>query len=212
MNETLKRELINLIKERRSISFFDNTKEVDDQILKEIIEIASTAPSGYNIQPWKIAIIKSKQNKSILKSISFNQQKVEDASVNIVILANSKAGIENVEKVIDSWISLGYIKQEQKEQLKQSIINSWNDPEKAKIKAIRDSSMFAMNIMLAARIFGLETHPIEGFDKQKLIQFLELPEHLIPIMIICLGYFDNSKQLLPRAYRFSLEEISYKII
>ncbi len=208
MHKTVNQEMINIIKERRSITFFDPSKEIPDQTLKELIELASTAPSGYNLQPWKLIIVKSKDKKSKLKEICFNQQKVEDASANIVVLANTKGGIENVDRVLDSWVELGYIPKDQKEGLKQSIINSWSNEENAKRKAIRDAAMLAMNIMICARLFGLETHPMEGFDPQKLREFLNIPEHLIPIMIIAIGYKDETKQLLPRAYRFKFEEIA----
>ncbi|MEN3015768.1 MAG: nitroreductase family protein [bacterium] len=201
-------ELINLIKNRRSITFFDPNKEVSLETLKQVVELAATAPSGYNLQPWKIIIVKDKQTKSKLKEICYDQQKVEDASANIIILANTKGGIENVDKVLDSWIQLSYITSDQKEQIKQSIINSWSDQERAKRKAIRDAAMFAMNLMICARIFDLETHPMEGFNAEKLKEFFQIPDHLIPIMIIAIGYHDKSKQLLPRAYRFSFEEIA----
>jgi nitroreductase len=206
MKEYVENELLKVILERRSITFFDPTKEVDDETLKKILDIAATAPSGYNLQPWKVIVVKSKDKKSILKGISLDQQKVEDASANIVVLANTKGGIENVDKVLDSWISLSYIKAEDKDYLKQSIVNSWSNVENAKKKAIRDSAMFAMNIMITARLFGLETHPMEGFVESKLREFLSIPDYMIPIMIIAIGYKDETKTLLPRAYRFNFDE------
>jgi len=46
-----------LITERRSITFFDLTREVPDELIKEILEISATAPSRYNLQPIKFEII-----------------------------------------------------------------------------------------------------------------------------------------------------------
>ena len=51
------KECLRLITERRSITFFDPTKEVLDELIKEILEISATAPSGYNLQPIKSEII-----------------------------------------------------------------------------------------------------------------------------------------------------------
>jgi Nitroreductase len=48
------KECLRLITERRSITFFDPTKEVPDELIKEILEISATAPSGYNLQPWEV--------------------------------------------------------------------------------------------------------------------------------------------------------------
>ena len=43
------KECLRLITERRSITFFDPTKEVPDELIKEILEISATAPSGEDV-------------------------------------------------------------------------------------------------------------------------------------------------------------------
>jgi Nitroreductase len=73
------KECLRLITERRSITFFDPTREVPDELIKEILEISATAPSGYNLQPWEVTVLKDKEKKRQLKDICYGQQKVEDA-------------------------------------------------------------------------------------------------------------------------------------
>ncbi|WP_029689269.1 nitroreductase family protein [Thermoanaerobacter sp. A7A] len=200
------KECKKLITERRAITFFDSAKEISDDLIKEILETASLAPSAYNLQPWKVIVVKSKEKKKILKEIAFNQQKVEDAPAVFVIIANPKAALENIDRVLDSSIELGYMKQERKEASKERILSVWKDEEQAKRKAIRDSALFAMNIMIAARVYGLETHPMDGFDEGKLKEFLNIDEDMYIPMIIAIGYKDPGKELLPRAYRFKFDE------
>jgi nitroreductase len=53
------KECLRLITERRSITFFDPTREVPDELIKEILEISATAPSGYNLQPWEVVVVKT---------------------------------------------------------------------------------------------------------------------------------------------------------
>jgi putative NAD(P)H nitroreductase len=115
------KECLRLITERRSITFFDPTKEVPDELIKEILEISATAPSGYNLQPWEVVVVKDKEKKRQLKDVCYGQQKVEDASANIVFIANPRAGFEHVDKVLDSWVELGYIPKEAKGKLKENI-------------------------------------------------------------------------------------------
>lgn len=205
------KECLRLITERRSITFFDPNREVPDELIKEILEVSATAPSGYNIQPWEVIVVKDKEKKRRLKEICYNQQKVEDASANIVLIANTRAGFEHVDKVLDSWIQLGYIKPENRESLKAQILTGWQDPQKAFRKAVRDTALFGMTVMIVARAYGLETHPMEGYDEQKLKEFLGVEEYKVIPMIIAIGYKDPSKELLPRAYRFRFEEFG-KII
>jgi nitroreductase len=201
-------ECLRFITERRSITYFDPQKEIDDSLIKEILEVAATAPSGYNLQPWEAVVVKSKEKKKRLMEICYNQKKVVEASAVIVIIANTKAAEEHVDRVLESWTELGYISQKQKKKLREDILQDWKTPEKRKRKAVRDASLFAMNLMIAARMYGLETHPIEGFDEAKLKRFLGIGRERIIPLIVALGFRDTSKKLLPRAYRFGFEEFA----
>ena len=200
------KECLRLITDRRSITFFDPTRDVPDELIKEILEVSATAPSGYNIQPWEVIVVKDKEKKRKLKDICYGQQKVEDASANIVLVANTRAGEEHVDRILDSWIELGYVKPEARESLKSQIVAGWQDPQRAFRKAVRDTALFGMTIMITARAYGLETHPMEGYDEQKLKEFLGIEEHKVVPMVIAIGYKDPNRELLPRAYRFRFEE------
>ncbi|MFN4013135.1 MAG: nitroreductase family protein [Aquificaceae bacterium] len=205
------KDCLRLITERRSITFFDPTREVPDEVIREILEISATAPSGYNLQPWEVIVVKDKEKKRRLREICYNQQKVEDASANLVLIANTRAASEHVDRVLQSWEDLGYIKPEAKEALRAQILSGWQDPQRAFRKAVRDTALFGMTIMITARAFGLETHPMEGYDEQKLKEFLNIEDYKVVPMIIAIGYKDPSKELFPRAYRFKFEEFG-KII
>ena len=92
------KDCLKLITERRSITFFDPNREVPLELIKEILEVSATAPSGYNLQPWQVVVVIDKEKKKKLKEICYNQQKVEDASANLVIIANTRAGFDNVDR------------------------------------------------------------------------------------------------------------------
>ena len=59
INEIKKKskEFYNLIKTRRSIRKFDNLK-IEDEIIKNAVLSAGSAPNGANLQPWHFVIIK----------------------------------------------------------------------------------------------------------------------------------------------------------
>ncbi|WP_457599958.1 nitroreductase family protein [Hydrogenivirga sp.] len=204
-------ECLRYIKERRSITFFDPDRDVPEETIKEILNISALAPSGYNLQPWEVIVVKSKDKKEKLKEICYGQDKVSEASANIVVIANLNAAEEHVDRVLDSWVELGYIKKEDRDALRERILAGWKSPEKRKRKAIRDAAFFAMSVMIVARYFGLETHPMEGFDEAKLKRFLGIGKNRVVPVIIAVGYPHPEKKLLPRAYRFSFEEFG-KII
>ncbi|MFZ8784539.1 nitroreductase family protein [Thermocrinis sp.] len=114
-------------------------------------------------------------------------------------------GFEHVDKVLDSWVELGYILKEAKENLKENIQRGLTDRERAVRKAIRDTALFCMTVMIVARAYGLETHPMEGFDEERLEEFWGVDkEKVIPVML-AIGYKDPQKELLPRLHRFKFE-------
>ena len=154
----------------------------------------------------QVIVVKDKEKKKQLREICYGQQKVEDASANIVFIANTRAGFEHVDRVLESWIELGYVPAENRDILKERIVQGWKDQERAKLKAVRDTALFCMTVMITARAYGLETHPMEGFDEKALKEFLNIDKDKIVPVILAIGYKDPTKTLLPRAYRFKFEE------
>ena len=70
----------NLIKKRRSIRQF-SLKKIDDNIIKNAIKSAGTAPNGANLQPWHFVVIK---NNKIKKAIRNAAEKEEEKFYNKV--------------------------------------------------------------------------------------------------------------------------------
>lgn len=61
----MEKYLEKIIKGRRSISEFSD-REVSNELIDELIDLASFAPSSTNIQPWFFLIFKSEENKNRL--------------------------------------------------------------------------------------------------------------------------------------------------
>ena len=70
-----------IIKSRYSVrNFTDDT--VDIKTIREILEIASNAPSGGNIQPWKVYVVTGSTKEKLIKKALNNfdngvQEKIE---------------------------------------------------------------------------------------------------------------------------------------
>ena len=73
-------DVIQAIKERRAINFFETGKDIPDDKLKELLEIANLSPSSFNLQPWKVVVVKEPELRKIVKQGAFNQPKAEEAS------------------------------------------------------------------------------------------------------------------------------------
>src|ERR1700678_117386 len=77
------KSLSDAIRDRRATPSFDGTP-VPAADLRQILEAGLHAPSGYNMQPWRFIVVQSPEQKRKLRAASYNQAKVEEASVMIV--------------------------------------------------------------------------------------------------------------------------------
>lgn len=201
-------ETIQALKERRAINFFDPTKSITDDTINELITIANLTPSSFNLQPWEVVVVKDSGRKEVLRRCAFNQPKVEEASVVLIIIANPNAVEENLDRVIESMVSLGYIKEKQIETNKNMPYNLYDQKNtlKRKLFAVKNTGFFAMSIMIAAKGLGLESHPMDGFVEEMLKKEFNIPEDRIIPLLIAIGYPKLGRTVLPRAYRRDLKD------
>ena len=201
-------ESVNLIKERRSINFFNAGFELTQEKLKELLDLANLAPSSMNMQPWRVIAVKSPDRKKVLREIAFNQPKVEEASVVLIIIADPALLEKNMDAVLSNWAELGYIKEEAKEKSKSSALYLYSEADSTirKIWAVKNASLFAMSIMFAAKALGLESHPMDGFDEEKVKKEFGIEERCVVPMLIALGQINPGTKLLPRAMRRQVNE------
>jgi nitroreductase len=201
-------DVIQAMRERRSINFFEFNKKISDDKLVELLKIANLSPSSFNLQPWKVIVVRDPERKKVLRQCAFNQPKVEEASAVLVMIADPRGVEENLERVLDSWQKLGFIKPDIRQKYIEMAKNLYGteDSLKRKIFAVKNTALFAMNLMIAARGLGLETHPMDGFDEECIKKEFNIPNDKIIPMLVAVGYLRSGITLLPRAFRRELNE------
>jgi len=70
--------------------------------------------------------------------------------------------------------------------------------------AIQDATAAAQNILLAAHALGLGACWVGAFNEKKVSEILELPEDVLPIAMIALGY---PKVIPPNPGRMNIEKL-----
>ena len=201
-------DVIEALKGRRSINFFDTERQIDGNIISELLEIANLSPSSSNLQPWEIIVVSDQQRKKVLKECASNQKKVEEASAVFIVIANPNAIEENIDRVLEKSVELGYIMKEDVGKYRSGPFKSYGEKDsiKRKIFAVKNTSFFAMSVMIAARGLGLETHPMDGFDEDKTKKAFGIPDDRLIPLLIAVGYPRPGLNLLPRAFRRKLED------
>lgn len=203
-------ETIQTLQQRRSINFFQPERKISDEKLRELLNLANLAPSSFNLQPWKVIVVRDPEKKKILRKCAFDQPKVEEASAVLMMIADPKGVEENIERVLNSWQELGYMRPEMRENYKGMAQNLYGTEETLKRKyfAVKNTALFAMNLMIAAKGLGFETHPMDGFDEESIKKEFGLTEDKIIPMLIALGNLKEGMTLLPRAFRRPVDEFA----
>jgi putative NAD(P)H nitroreductase len=199
--------ILDAIKQRRSINFFDPDKSLSEETINELISLANLAPSGLNLQPWEVVVVTDPRKKAILRKCAYDQPKVTEASATLIIIANPGAIEENVDSALKSWVELGYLPQENFDATRKMPFNQHGDKDgmARKLFAVKNTSFFAMLIMVAAKGLGLETHPMDGFSEEKVKAEFNIPGDRIIPLLITVGYPKPGLKLLPRAWRRDLK-------
>lgn len=201
-------DVIKAIEGRRSINFFEPGRQIPDDLLLRLISLANLSPSSNNLQPWKVVVVRDLEHKKILRACSFNQAKVEEASAVLIIIADPNALEENIDRVYESWVQLGYMTAKDAADSKEGARKFQGAPDslRRKIFAVKNTSLFAMNIMIAAKGLGFETHPMDGFNEECVKKEFNIPDHTIIPMFITVGRLRTGVELKPRAFRRDVKE------
>ncbi|MDX2066103.1 MAG: nitroreductase family protein [Fimbriimonadaceae bacterium] len=191
------------LQHRRATPHFDPSAVISREELLAIMDTASLAPSSSNLQPWAFLILESEADRRRLWAVSYEQPKILEAPVVVVVLGNYRAHIEHGPQIVDSQIANGYLKPERREQKIADLAGGWDHPVAQMTEAFRGSSLWSMAFMLAAEEAGWNTAPMGGYKPDELMAEFGVPDTYFPTMIICVGKADASRTMLPRNVRFA---------
>jgi nitroreductase len=78
-----------IVQQRKSVKQFRNNRPIPNQILYRVLKLSQMAPSSFNLQPYKILLVKSEDAKLALSSamIGANSSTVLSSSLAVVFLS-----------------------------------------------------------------------------------------------------------------------------
>jgi len=181
-------EFTELAATRRSVRQYSD-EPVDRSTLEAIFEVATLAPSGYNIQPWEFLVLRDEESKTALVEIAHGQEQVRDADTVVVVLGNTDP-TAHAEAVFDDYLAKGYIPDEdaRSAMLEDVEAEAGHSETERRIWTTRSTALAAMTLMYAAWERGVGGCPMEGFDSEALVEAFDIPDGYEPVMLVTLGY------------------------
>lgn len=200
-----------LMEKRRAINFFDPNRAVPENLLREMIALAAKSPSGFNLQPWSLMILRDQDKKERLKAHAWKQEKITDAPVTMIVLADMNGWtFENpfVEKIFKELVKAGEMAEAQRDWFANAASTLYGASDTRKVAfACKNTGFFAMSLMLAATSLGLETHPMDGFGIDGVKKEFNIPDNYWIMLLLAVGYLKPGVAIRPPKWRKSFDEI-----
>jgi len=197
-------------KSRRAINFFDTERDVTDGELARVLETANLAPSSFNLQPWRVVVVRGAERRKALRACAMNQPKVEEAPVVLIVVADPATPEEFFDRLHDANVEAGMAVEEGREQVRSILPKLYGEPGSVTraVFAAKNAGFFGMSVMIAARGLGLHTHPMDGFDPDCVRREFGIPEDKLVPMLICVGHLRPGVEIGPRGMRRPVDEFT----
>ena len=199
------------ITSRHSVRAFKNTP-LDTQTIKDILNIACRAPSGNNIQPWKVYVVTGQKRKELIQQVCAAQKQIFEQPEQAHLYQ------ETFKYYPEQWTSpfierrrengwglygLLNIKKGEQQKMQQQHLRNYQlfDAPVGLFFTLSttletgskmDVAMMIQNVMIAARARGIDSCPQAAWNPfhQIVANVLEIPEDEELVCAIALGYAD----------------------
>ncbi|WP_127531441.1 nitroreductase family protein [Paenibacillus kobensis] len=199
-------EFVSILKERRSANRFVEGVKISRDQLDEILNLTKYAPSAYNLQHTHYYVVTDRDLIEKIYEAAYKQYKVKTASAVIFVFGDTKAHL-HAASLNEGMKALGILSQEEYDRTVNNTIQFYESRGEAfqREDALRNAGLSAMQFMLIAKEKGWDTCPMHSIDEEVLANLLDVPEQLVPVMMITIGK-SATESFRPRGYRKPVNE------
>jgi len=193
---------------RHACKVFDETKKISDEDIHYILEIGRKSPSSFGMEAWKFLVITNDELKAELRPACWDQVQITSCSHLVIVLA----GIESV-KIESGEVEKRFKRRDMPKKSLQMYMKRYTSHLKKTLSSdeniycwtARQTYIAAANMMSGAAFIGIDSCPIEGFEKEKVEEILKLDTKKFQVAIILpFGYRLNPQ---PKKLRLPFDKV-----
>lgn len=197
--------LIQAIEQRRTTNLYDASRSIDDEQIRQLVQLATTAPTSFNLQNWRFIAVRTAEAKARLRKLAWDQPKVTEAAVTFIVcgqLADHRVMADRLGPAVEAGI------------MPAAMVPGWEgaakslyfeQPQRQRDEAIRSATFGAGTLIFAAQAMGLGSSPMIGFNAQAVAEEFALAHDEIPVLLLGVGY--ATPENWPRKPRRPLEQV-----
>ena len=195
-----KQTVLNAFRFRHACKNYDAAKKIPADDFAYILDTARLSPSSFGLEPWRFLMVQNPALREELRDIAWGAaDKIMDCSHFVILLARTQAAMQAdyQEKI---WGGVHGMPSETVEmmqgffkQFAETDFAIADNPRTFNDWAAKQTYIVLANMMTAAALIGVDSTPIEGFQKEnveKLLSgkgFINLDEYRVSVMV-AFGY------------------------
>ena len=188
------------ITQRRAVKQFDPNHQMPQAEIDQLFSLAILSPTAFNIQNWRFVLVQNPELRRSIRSVSWNQARVTDASLLVILCADIKSWEKEPGRY---WRNAS---QETQDFLLPAIDNYYRGLEQVqRDEAMRSCGMAAQTLMLTAKAMGYDSCPMDGFDFAAVGNLINVPEDHVIALFVAIGKALSPAH--PRGGQLALSEV-----
>ncbi|MCP3873229.1 MAG: NAD(P)H-dependent oxidoreductase [Desulfobacteraceae bacterium] len=197
---------------RHACKKFNSEKKISKKELETILKAACLSPSSFGMEAWKFLVLESKKVREKIRPVCWDQPQVTDASHVIVILARP-----DLVEPSNAYIKDMFMRRKLPEDLTLAYIEKYKWYMETEVLPImtpyawcaKQCYIALANIMTTAASMGIDSCPMEGFEKVKLEKILNIDKEKYEVaVLVALGY--RAGEQTPRLRHTGEKLIEYR--
>ena len=157
---------------------------LDQNDLREIIRLAGLAPSAWNVQPWRFAVVQDPALKERLREVAYGQAQVTNAPAVGAVYSDMEDVLANAEETVHP--ARGDEGRAAQRKTLEGAFGAQTLEERGQY-GLRQAYIAFGFLLIAARGLSYDTSPMLGFDPARVRELLGLPEHAQFAGLVALG-------------------------
>jgi nitroreductase len=177
--------VIECILSRSATKYYDPAATLSDDQIRELVRIATTAPTSFHLQNWRFIAVRTPEAKARLRPIAWDQPATTDAAVTFIVcgqLADSSVLPERLAPLVEAGI------------MPAKMVPEWEIrnlymkyPQRQRGEAVRTATFGAAAMIYAAHSLGLGSTPMIGSDADAVHREFGLAADEVPVMLLSIG-------------------------
>ncbi|AZS14653.1 NAD(P)H-dependent oxidoreductase [Paenibacillus lutimineralis] len=206
--QNTKQNIMEAFNFRHACKEFDPMKKISEDDFNFILETGRLSPSSFGYEPWKFIVVQNKELREKLLPYSWGAQgQLSTASHFVIILSRNIKDMHYDTAYIQHMMKDIIGLPEEAQQIRYEFFKTFQksdfnllDSERAVFDWASKQSYIALgNMMTSAAQIGIDSCPMEGFDKEKVDSLLReegivKDDHLEVSVMVAFGYRKGEPQ------------------